>query len=362
MKANKKFLVFLATIMTIAMLLTGCNGAKPVVKDTLTVALGADAYTMDPAKHSVYPTATILFQIYDPLVIRDDKGQIKPWLAESWKNLDDNTWQFKLKQGVKFSNGEEFDAESVKFTIERVLDPKTKAPYRTRVAIIDKVQVVDKYTVNIITKKPYPTMLQSLAEDSFGVLMVPPKYVKEKGEDILATKPVGTGPYKLLEWVKDDHVTLEARDDYWAGNAKIKKVVFRPIPEVSTRISELKSGGVDIAGDIPPEMITELETNPKTRVEVVPSDRLFFVVMNTLEGGPLANKKVRQALNYAVDVDAINKNILGGKAQRIAVSLGKNAFGYDDSIQPYPYDPQKAKQLLTEAGYPDGFKIPFISR
>lgn len=370
---NKRSVAVIMVLLAV-LILTGCgtndvsndsnagNGSPAAVKDVLVVAQGADAYTMDPAKHTTFPTATVLFHIYDPLVTLDEKGNIRPCLAESWTTIDDNTWQFKLRQGVYFSNGEEFDAEAVKFTIDRVLDPKTNAPNRSRLAAIERVEIVDKYTVNIITSEPYPTLLHSLTENSFNSLIVPPKYMQENDEDILATKPVGTGPYELVEWVKDDHITLKAKTDYWGGTPAIKEIIFKPIPEVSTRVSELKSGGIDVAPAIDPELIPTLEEAEGTKVAVVPSDRLFFVVLNTLEGGPLADKRVRQALNYAVDVDAIIQSIMSGYGERLAVTLPKDAFGYDPSLTPYPYDPEKAKELLAEAGYPDGFTVPFISR
>ncbi len=335
--------------------------AAGAAKDTITIAQGADAYSMDPAKHSVYPTANILFQIYDPLVIRDEKGDFKPGLALSWSNPNPTTWQFKLRQGVTFHNGEPFDAEAVKFTFERALDPSFNAPYRSRISMIQKIDVVDRYTVNIVTAAPYPTMLHNLCEAAFPALIVPPKYTKEKGNDTLARQPVGTGPYKFVEWVKDDHVTLEANPAYWGGAPKVKRVIFRPIPETRTRIAELKSGGVDIADNIPPEEVKSL-SGGKTRVAVVASDFIYFIAMDTSRGGPLADKRVRQALNYAVDVDAIQKNIMGGMGERIALALARNAFGYDESVKPYPYDPARAKQLLAEAGYKSGFTVPFLSR
>jgi peptide/nickel transport system substrate-binding protein len=367
---NKRLLKLVVLVISVSLLLTACGGsqpaapaapAKPAVKDTVIVAQGADAYTMDPAKHSVYPTASILFQIYDPLVTRGDDGSIKPALALSWTNPNPTTWQFKLRQGVKFHNGEEFDANAVKFTFDRALDPKFAAPYRSRIEMITKVEVVDKYTVNIITKEPSPTMLQNLNEAAFPTLIVPPKYTAEKGNDVLAKQPVGTGPFKFVEWVKDDHVTLQANADYWGGKPKVNKVIFRPIPETRTRIAELKSGNIDIADNIPPEEVAGLNQG-KTKAVTTASDFVYFIAMDTSRGGPLADKRVRQALNYAVDVDAIQKNIMGGMGTRISLTLPANAFGYDASVKPYPYDVEKAKSLLAAAGYKNGFTIPFISR
>ncbi len=285
---------------------------------------------------------------------------MRGWLS-SWSNPDPNTWQFKLRQNVKFHNGEDFDAEAVKFTFDRALNPEFKAPYFSRISAIKSVEIVDKHTVNFKTAAPFPTMLYSLGEASFAALIVPPKYVAENGPDALQKKPIGTGPYKFVEWVKDDRVVMDANADYWGGAPKVKKITWRPIAEVRTRIAELKSGGIDVAGDIPPEDVPALNAG-STKVITAPSDFLFFFVFDTLKPGPLQNKLVRQALNYAVDADAIQKSILGGIGNRIAITLPTNAFGYDKAWQPYPFDPAKAKQLLTEAGFPDGFTIPLVTR
>ena len=336
-------------------------GAGATVKDTLVVAQGVDAISMDPALHTTFATGTILFQIYDPLITRGSDGTIRPALAESWENLDETTWQFRLKKGIRFSNGEDFNAESVKFSLERVLDPATKAPNRSRIASIERVDVVDEYTVNIVTKNPAPTLLHGLTEDAFCSLMVPPKYVSEN-PGLLTSKPVGTGPYELVEWVKDDHVTLRAKKDYWGGASEIENVIFRPIPEISTRLSELKSGGIDLTADVPPEQADDLKKIKGVTVLSSPTDRLFYITVNTLEDGPLKDKRVRQAMMYAIDVEAINQGILGCMAKRTAVNLPVEAFGYDDSLAPYPYDPEKAAALLKEAGYEKGFSVPFLSR
>ena len=330
-------------------------------KDTIVVAQKADAYTMDPARHSAFGTANILFHMYDSLITRNPNGEFKPALAVSWSNPNPTTWQFKLRQGVKFHNGEEFDAEAVKSTFDRALDPNFKAPYFSRISVIKEVEIVDKFTVNFKTAAPYPTMLYTLYEASFPSLIVPPKYIKENGPDALSKKPIGTGPYRFVEWIKDDRVVMEANPDYWGGAPKIKRIIWRPISEPRTRIAELKSGGIDIADNIPPEEIKGLEGG-NTKVLNIASDFLFFFAFDTLKSGPLQDKRVRQALNYAVDVDAIQKAVLGGLGERVSVTLAKFALGYPDKLRPYPYDPQKAKQLLAEAGYPNGFKIPLNAR
>lgn len=204
-------------------------------------------------------------------------------------------------------------------------------------------------------------MLFSLNEASFAALIVPPGYVSGDAE-ALATMPVGTGPYKFVEWLKDDRVVMEANLDYWGEKPTIKRVIFRPIKEVRTRIAELTTDGVDIAVDIPPEDVAPLEADEGTKVVSVASDFVYFFALDTTRETPLQNKLVRQAINYAVDVDAIQEALLMGLGNRISLTLPTNAFGYDQSWEPYPYDPEKARELLAEAGYPDGFTIPLTSR
>ena len=357
----KKFVLSALVVASFAALGSAAQAQQHAQQSLVVVAQKADAYTLDPAKHSNFSTANVLMHIYDPLVTKDEKGAFAPALALSWSNPEPLTWRFKLRQGVKFHNGEEFDAQSVKFSFDRALDPATKSPYVSRISAIKQVTVVDKYTVDLKTATPFPTMLYSVYEASFAALIVPPKYVKDNDPAILGTKPVGTGPYRFVEWVKDDRVVLEASPEYWGGAPQIKKIIWRPISEPRTRIAELKGGGVDIAENVPPGEMKSLDGNG-TRVVNVPSDFLFFFAFDTLKPGPLQDKRVRQAINYAVNVDAIQKAILEGTGQRVAINLPKNAFGYPTDIQPYPYDPAKAKQLLAEAGYANGFTIPMTSR
>lgn len=337
-------------------------GTTTPPKDSIVIAQGTDAISLDPAKHTTFTTQNVLWHIYEGLVQRDPKStKYLPALATEWKSVNDETWDFKLRSGVKFHNGDAFSAEDVKFSIDRALDPATKSPTRANLTQIDKVTVVDPLTVRITTKGAYPLLLYRLAEDSFSSLIVPSGYVKAKGEDALAKDPVGTGPYRFVSHRKDERLELERNEDYWGTKPKIKKVTFRPIPEAAARIAELKSGGADLIVNVPPEQVAGLDGGD-TKVDIVPSDFVMMIVFNTLQAGPLQLKAVRQALNHAVDVDAIIKGVMGGHAQRIGVSLPREAFAYPKTIEPYAYDPAKAKAMLAAAGFPNGFKVPVISR
>ncbi len=341
---------------------SGGQAAKPSgsTKDTITVAQSQDAISLDPTQHTTYPTGNVLWHIYEPLVRSQPGGKYAPFLATEWKTLNDTTWQFKLRQGVKFHNGEPFDANAVKFSFDRALNPATNNRTASYLRAIDRVEVVDPSTVNFVTKGPYPVLLYDLSENAFSAMILAPKYVQEKGADAFK-QPVGTGPYTFVSWTKDESLKLQANPGYWAGAPAIKNVVFRPIPESAAQVAELKSGGADLIDTVTPEQAETLKSG-NTKVASVPSDFVMFVVMNTIEPGPLQDKRVRQALNYAVDVDAIVKNVMGGLAQKIDITLPKDAVGYPQGFQGYAYDPAKAKQLLTEAGQGSGFKVPFISR
>jgi peptide/nickel transport system substrate-binding protein len=333
------------------------------VQDTLVVAQGVDAFSMDPTQHTVKPTGSILFQIYDPLVIQSPDGEMLPGLAETWEQVEPTIWVFHLREGVSFTNGEPMNAEAVAYSINRAVDPATESPYLSRVKGIKEANIIDDYTVEVVTHDPDPMLLRRLVQMSFPMLIVPPKYVSENGDRVPEDAPIGTGPYKFVEWVKDDHLTMEANEDYWGGAPAIKTIIWKPIPETSARISALKNDEIDIAVNISPELADSINSNPGTKISDVSSDYIYFIVFNTETVDAFQNKLVRQALNYAVDVDAILENIMLGFGERVAVTYPTTGFAYPDHLEPRSYDPDKAKELLAEAGYPDGFgPVVFMSR
>jgi peptide/nickel transport system substrate-binding protein len=261
----------MAAALGVSALTLYCTAGIAQEGSSIVIAQAVDAYSMDPAKHSNFPTANILFQIYDGLVAQDENGEIVPALAVEWSNPDEVTWRFKLREGVKFHNGEAFNAEAVKASFDRALNPEFKAPYFSRISHIQAVEVVGEYTVDFKTEKPFPTMLLSLYEASFPALIVPPAYSKRANGAEIAAKPIGTGPYRFVEWLKDERVVLEANPDYWGGKPAIEKVVFRPIAETRTRIAELTSGGVDIVVDVPPEDMASCRATRSTSSPSTPS-------------------------------------------------------------------------------------------
>jgi len=248
----------------------------------------------------------------------------------------------------------------VKFSVERMLNPKQGAPGRTSIATIDHVDVVDPYTVNIVTKAPFPLLPVRMSPGHCGTVgIVPPKYLAQVGDAGFAVKPVGTGPYKFVEWVKDDRLVLEANKDYHRGAPAIDRLIFRPVPELTTRVAALVSGQADLVSDIPPDQTGKIQASGNAHVEI--STLGGFVIMvkmtNYLMPGPWTDVRVRRAINYAIDMDTIIKTVLEGYGTVLGVPLEKEAFGFNPNIKWYGYDPERAKALLREAGYPNGFEM-----
>jgi len=343
--------VMLAALL---MLVPGPIGAQS--QGELRVAIPWTPENLDPTMNLSSFRAMVGVSMFDSLVGRDTENRIVPQLAESWRLVDDVTWQLKLRKGVVFHDGEPFNAEAVRFTFQRVLDPEQKSPNRANVAEIARVEIVDDYTVNLVTRQPYAPLINRLLD--FAI--VPPKYVAEKGNQGMALRPVGTGPYRFVELIKDDRMVVEAFDRHWRGAPKIRRIVYKPIPEPFTRAAALRNNEVDLVTTMPPSLARELERAPGMRVQRVPSSWIIYLGLNALKK-PLSDVKVRQALNYATDVDAIIKNVLEGNGRRLEGPLTPQMFGYDASVKGYAPDPARSRKLLAEAGYPDGLEITLES-
>jgi peptide/nickel transport system substrate-binding protein len=328
-------------------------GAAPAwAQGELRVAIPWTPENLDPTMNLSSLRSQVGVSLFDSLVGRDADGKIVGELAESWRALDDRTWQLKLRRGVSFHNGEPFNAEAVRFTFQRVLNPEQKSPNRATVSEVERVDVVDDLTVNLVLRSPYAPFLARLIDFP----MVPPRYTAEKGNQGLALRPVGTGPFRFVELVKDDHMIVEAFDKHWRGQPRIKRIVFKPIPEPFTRTAALRNGEVDLITTVPPNIAVELERVAGVRVQRVPSTWQIYLGLNAFKK-PLSDVRVRQALNYATDVDAIIKNVMDGNGRRLEGPFTPNVFGFDPSVKGYAPDPARARRLLAEAGYPDGADV-----
>jgi peptide/nickel transport system substrate-binding protein len=320
--------------------------AKP--QTPLSIALGADTRTLTPMKIVDGTSNQQIGHIYDVFLVRDEKTMaVGPNLAESWRNIDDLTWEFKLRRGIKFHNGEEFDAESVKATILAIQSPAFESHYKARFDMIIEIQTPDPYTVILKTEKPSPILLLRIAE----LMPMPPKFIAEKGPDALQQTPIGVGAYKFVSHVKDERLELEANPDYWGGKPQIEKVVFRPIPEFSTRLSALMAGEVDLIQSVPSHAVSQVNNSGRATVRSIPSSRINYINLNNLSAdSPFNDIRVRQAMNYAVNVDDIIKFVLDGQATRMAGALGSINPDVNPNIKPYPFDVARAKALLADAG------------
>jgi peptide/nickel transport system substrate-binding protein len=318
----------------------------------LVIAQGTDAVTMDP-DNTTQMTAMQPFNfVYNKLLNRDNDMKLVPELAESWRSVDEVTWEVKLRKGVKFHNGEEFNADAVKFTLDRV-----RVPGATQVSsgftTIDEVRAPDPYTVLIVTKKADPLLPARLAQ--WGAQILPPGYFKQVGAEGLALKAIGTGPYRFAEWRKDDMLVLEASADYWGDKPKFGKIVFRPIRDELARVSALSAGEVDIAVNVPVDLSENIKSGGSTFLVYTPANATDVFIMGS--DAALKDQRVRLALNLAIDRQKLSDSLFRGYAKPIAQGAAPTDFGYNPAVPAYPFDPGRARKLLADAGYPNGFSV-----
>jgi peptide/nickel transport system substrate-binding protein len=330
------------------------EGSKP---EELVLAWGTTQFTthgIDPQLHVGTIAETQLRHLYEPLVkFERDLTTISPCLATAWERLDDLTVQFQLREGVSFHNGEPFNADAVAYSVMRPLSDETPGDARSTYSIIETVEVVDDMTVNVKTSAPDPALLARMT--GFHMVMVAPEWAAQ-GVEVVSSEAVGTGPYKFVSWSPNEDLVIEANEEYWDGAPSIKKVRMTTIVEQATRVAALRSGDVHVAKDMPPEELDAITASGRARAVRAVSNRVPFYFMPT-DLPPFDNPLVRQAINYAANVDGVIEAIVLGNANRVATVLGPWIFGADPTLEPYPHDPDRAKELLTEAGFPDGIDI-----
>lgn len=294
-----------------------------------------------------FTSQSLVMQTNETLIMRDNAGAFMPWLAERWEAIDDTTWRFHLRKGVKWHDGKDFTAADVKFTIDRVVDPKTAYGLFGRIGQVTGAVVVDAHTVDIKTKTIFPTLAKGLSD----IVIEPKHYYEQVGPDVPKRKPLGTGPWVAQNWVPGDRYELTAFKDYWNGAPKVDRLVIRQIPEAATRISALISGEVQVIEEVPVDVIAEIEASKRAKVLSVPTS-VGLVLTYDVRRPPFDNPKVREAMDYAVDKNLILQEILKGRGEVLQGQLlTSKAFGHNPAIKSRPYDPTKAKQLLQEAGF-----------
>ena len=314
------------------------------------IGLGAEPRTMLAVTIVDWTTNNMLEHIYDRLLDRDAKTfKPKPMLAESWRIVNDTTWDFKLRRGVRFHNGEPFTAASVKATLDYALDPASKTHYAAAAywGPLKEVQVVDDHTVRFVTAKPWPNLIDHASLTN--LLIMPAKALKELGPQKLAQQPIGTGPFRFVEWKRDERLVLERNPDYWQGPADVSRVTFRFIPEFSARMAALLSGEIDIMKDVPPHAAEAVDRSGRAKVRATVSSRINYLALVTLKPGPMQDVRARRAMNHAVNVDELIQQVLRGRATRMCGPLAAANVDYAP-VACYAYDPARAQALFKEAG------------
>jgi peptide/nickel transport system substrate-binding protein len=293
---------------------------------------------------------SVAAHIWDTLVWINDDLELEPSLAESWRLVNDLTWEISLRHGVTFHNGEPFDADAVKFSLMRAAQLEgSLETFASDVVLLD-VEVMDDYTVRLHTAEPAVSIMYALS----SVEMLPPAYYSKTPLDDLAGSPLGSGPYELVGWDPAGRVVLEARSGYWRGAPAVQNIVFLTERDANERLAKLASGGADLVADLLPDQADAANTEI-SRLAAIESTRRLFVGIRSEEGTPGADKSVRQALNYGVDVQALIAEFQAGYGQRYGSWV--NPPNADPGLLPWPYDPDKARELLAQAGYPEGFEI-----
>ncbi len=334
------------------------GAALPLAAQTppgvLIVGQIAEPQALDPAAVTAVNDFRILMNVYDGLVrYADGTLEVEPALATGWEISEDGTvYTFTLREGVTFHDGTPFDAEAVKFNFDRMLDethPQADTgpfPLAFFFSAVEEVEVVDDMTVRFTLNEPYAPFLSNLAYPTG--LIVSPRAVETHGTEF-GRNPSGTGPFRFVEWRANEAVVLEANPDHWDGAPALEAVVFRPITDANTRTAEMLAGGIDLMVEVPPVALSQFQGEGFRIVEQA-GPHLWFLILNTREG-PFAEKAVRQAANYAVNKQALVEDVLEGTAE---VAAGPTppafAWAHNDELEPYPYDPDRARELLAEAG------------
>ncbi len=346
---------------------TSAASAQPVKGGTLTWVLRQEPDVLDPHVTSLASTATVDMRLYDNLVMLTPDMKFVPGVAEKWDISDDwKTYTFTFRKGVKFHDGTPFNAQEMKASIERMVDPATKSRLALSfVGPLGSTEIVDEYTIKLNYKEPYPPLLNRLARPP--VVPASSTAFKKYGEDY-GRHPVGTGPFKFVEWVAKDHITMERNPDYqwaWAnfkntGPSYFDKVIFKFSEDEATRSGLLESGEANVVEDIPEQDVARLKANPKLRIySAIKNGTPYQLYFNT-QKAPTNDVKVRQAINYAIDRDSLTKTLLFGVDPPHYNVLSRAMWAYDKSADMYQYDQAKAKQLLDEAGWkpgPDGIRV-----
>jgi peptide/nickel transport system substrate-binding protein len=344
--------------------------ALPALAANLTIGLGTDVTSIDPHFHNLTPNNNVAQHLYGYLVGRNEKSQAEPGLATEWKTIDPLTWEFKLRRGVKFHDGSDFTAADVVASIERVPKvPKSPSPFTAFTRQIQKVEVVDPYTIRFRTATPYPLMPSDLQQ----VAIINKAHVNASTEDFNSGKAaIGTGPYKLVRYAKSDRLELARNDNWWGGKTPWEKVTLRILPQDAPRVAALLSGDVQVIENVPTADVAKLKTNKQLTMYRIVADRLIYLHLDSdrdvspfvtdkagqpMQKNPLKDSRVRKALSKLINRPAIVSRVMEGEAIAAGQLVPEFLFGATKTLQVEKFDPEGAKKLLAEAGWPDGFGL-----
>ena len=314
-------------------------------KTIFTVDLVNEPASLDPEKQWNPDSYYVYRNIFDNLVTRDDKGNIVPQVATSWKQLSPTETEFTIRDGITFQDGSKLTPADVAFSINRIIDPKFASPQLGQFNLITSARVTGDHTVVVTTKRPYPVLLAQLVKLS----IVPEHVVKKEGDAAFNLHPVGSGPYEFVDWKRGVSVTLKRNDSYWGKKGPFQKVVFRAVPDSSTRVADLQAGTADLVVSLNSDQANQLKSASGVQALTAPTERVAFLGFNT-EKAPLNNLKLREAIAYGIDRQGLIQGILGGYGKVVGELMSPAHFGWDPNITPYPYDPAKAKKLVAEVG------------
>jgi len=383
MSLSKKSLWLMLLTFVLTVVLAACNGddeatdTESTDTDTSTIeetetetstgggdliiAELSDAKSLDPHGSNDVQSSNVQSNIYETLIVRDKNGELAPGLAESWTQVDDLTWEFKLRTGVNFHDGEAFNAEAVKKNFDRILDPEVASPRAFLYEMVSEVKVIDETTVQFVMEYPFSPLLAHLTHNGGGIIS--PKSIDAdyaaitddvKAGSVISTNPVGTGPFVFDSWTPDSELKLVKNENYWGTPANIDSVTFKVVPESATRVAEIQSGNAHIIGTVEPAQVANVNASGVATVDEALSSSLTYIGFNT-QKEPFNNPLVRQAISKAIDRQTLVDSIYEGYGIPAIGPLSADIFGYTDDLNYVEYNIEEAKALLAEAGYADGF-------
>jgi len=350
MYQKKRKIRLILLVFLFCSLLFSCSSKEAKKGSVLIVGVESNPTNLDPRLAIDIASLHVIDIVYNKLVKKDKHSNIIPDLATHWENPDDLTYIFHLKKGVKFHDGTELKAEDVKYTFDSIRDPSLKSPKRSSTAPLKEIQIIDKYTISFTLKEPYAPFLSNMIQ------AIVPKHIGMDKKKNLSLGPVGTGPFKLKEWVYDERLEFVSNKEHFQGKPRLDRIIYKVIPDQTVRLLELEKGSIHlIQNSVSPDMLPRLKINPKLKVIKEVGINYSYIGFN-LEDRILKNKKVRQAIAHAINKQDIIDNILKGLAIPATGLLSPSHWAYESRVKEFPYNPEKAKRLLDEAGYrdPDG--------